>query len=58
MNTWQYEHGVCDNDNNDASQVRKRKHLLSRQLTNSIHARVNKPFVAINTAKCATEDID
>ena len=36
----------------------KEKKLLSRQLTNSSHARVNKPFVAINTAKCGTEDID
>ena len=31
--------------------------LLSRQLTNSSRARVNKLFVALNTAKCGTEDV-
>ena len=31
--------------------------LLSWQLINSSHARVNKLFVPINTAKCGTEDI-
>ena len=31
--------------------------LLSWQLINSSHGRVNKPFVAINIAKCGTEDV-
>ena len=56
-NSWKYEHGVCDNDNNDASQFSTKKKLLSRELVNSSHACVNKLFVAINTAKCRTEDI-
>ena len=30
---------------------------LPWQLINSSHARVKKPFVAINTAKCGTEDV-
>ena len=31
--------------------------LLSWQLINSSRTRVNKPFAAINTAKCGTEDV-
>ena len=31
--------------------------LLPWQLINSSSVRVNKPFVAINAAKCRTEDI-
>ena len=36
----------------------KQNKLLSWQLTNSSHACPNKLFVAINTAKCGTEDMD
>ena len=50
MNPWQYEHGVCNSNSNDAAQ--KKTNLLSWQLINSISARVNKSFVAINIAKC------
>ena len=28
MNPWQYEHGVCNHDNNDASQFCKGKELV------------------------------
>ena len=31
--------------------------MLPWQLINSSRARVKKPFVAINTAKCGTEDV-
>ena len=33
------------------------ENVLPWQLINSSRARVNKPFVAINTAKCGTEDV-
>ena len=51
MNPWQYEHGVCNNDDNDLSNSVNENNLLSWQLINSSRACVNKPFVAINTAK-------
>ena len=31
--------------------------LLSWQLINSSHTPINKPFVAIDTAKCRSEDV-
>ena len=57
MNPWQYEHGVCNNDNNDAPRFCKWKQFVVLATNNCSRAHVNKPFVAINTAKCGTEDV-